>query len=73
MSLDQSASIPRRQIQDNILIELLKDYNRKGGPKRVSSKIDIQKTYDSMILVYHMSCVHVNLSRCCCDAKGTPH
>lgn len=73
MSLDQSAFIPRRQIQDNILIELLKGYNRKGGPKRVSFKIDIHKTYDSMILVYHMPCVPVNLSRCFRDANGTPH
>ncbi|GKD80902.1 hypothetical protein Tco_1347741, partial [Tanacetum coccineum] len=40
----------RRSIQDNILLtqELLKGYNRKGGPKRCSLKIDIAKAYDTV-------------------------
>ncbi|GKB83265.1 RNA-directed DNA polymerase, eukaryota, reverse transcriptase zinc-binding domain protein [Tanacetum coccineum] len=47
---NQSAFIPSRQIQDNILIsqELLKMYERKGGPKRVALKIDLQKAYDTI-------------------------
>ncbi|GJT38738.1 RNA-directed DNA polymerase, eukaryota, reverse transcriptase zinc-binding domain protein [Tanacetum coccineum] len=43
VSQNQSAFIPNRQIQDNILIsqELLKGYGRKNGPKRVALKIDL--------------------------------
>ncbi|GJT89551.1 RNA-directed DNA polymerase, eukaryota, reverse transcriptase zinc-binding domain protein [Tanacetum coccineum] len=39
-----------RQIQDNILLtqELLKGYDRKGGPSIVAFKIDIQKAYDTV-------------------------
>ncbi|GKA93351.1 RNA-directed DNA polymerase, eukaryota, reverse transcriptase zinc-binding domain protein [Tanacetum coccineum] len=50
VSQNQSAFIPNRQIQDNILIsqELLKGYNRKNGPKRVALKIDLQKAYDTV-------------------------
>ncbi|GJR69495.1 RNA-directed DNA polymerase, eukaryota, reverse transcriptase zinc-binding domain protein [Tanacetum coccineum] len=50
VSLNQSAFIPGRHIQDNILItqELLKGYNRKNGPKRCAMKIDIQKAYDTI-------------------------
>ncbi|GJY36038.1 RNA-directed DNA polymerase, eukaryota, reverse transcriptase zinc-binding domain protein [Tanacetum coccineum] len=50
VSQNQSAFIPSRQIQDNILIsqELLKMYERKGGPKRVALKIDLQKAYDTI-------------------------
>ncbi|GKC28854.1 RNA-directed DNA polymerase, eukaryota, reverse transcriptase zinc-binding domain protein, partial [Tanacetum coccineum] len=35
---------------DNILItpEIMKGYNRKGGPKRVAFKIDLQKAYDTV-------------------------
>ncbi|GJZ19611.1 copia protein [Tanacetum coccineum] len=42
---NQSAFIPNRKIQDNILIsqELLKGYEKKGGAKRVALKIDLQK------------------------------
>ncbi|GJW59532.1 hypothetical protein Tco_0108867 [Tanacetum coccineum] len=38
-----------RQIQDNILLaqELMKRYEKSGGPKRVAFKIDIQKAYDT--------------------------
>ncbi|GKC78298.1 RNA-directed DNA polymerase, eukaryota, reverse transcriptase zinc-binding domain protein [Tanacetum coccineum] len=45
---NQSAFIPNRQIQDNILLtqEILKGYDRKGGTKRIACKIDIQKAYD---------------------------
>ncbi|GKA12795.1 RNA-directed DNA polymerase, eukaryota, reverse transcriptase zinc-binding domain protein [Tanacetum coccineum] len=50
VSQNQSAFIPNRQIQDNILIsqELLKRYNKKNRPKRVALKIDLQKAYDTV-------------------------
>ncbi|GJW74463.1 RNA-directed DNA polymerase, eukaryota, reverse transcriptase zinc-binding domain protein [Tanacetum coccineum] len=50
INLNQSAFIPSRQIQDNILLaqELVKGYGRSGGPKRITYKIDIQKAYDSV-------------------------
>ncbi|GKE13017.1 RNA-directed DNA polymerase, eukaryota, reverse transcriptase zinc-binding domain protein [Tanacetum coccineum] len=46
----KSSSILGRQIQDYILLtqELLKGYDRKGGPNRVACKIDIQKAYDTV-------------------------
>ncbi|GJU89144.1 RNA-directed DNA polymerase, eukaryota, reverse transcriptase zinc-binding domain protein [Tanacetum coccineum] len=46
--INQSAFIPGRHIQDNILIaqELLRGYNRKNGPKRCAMQIYIQKAYD---------------------------
>ncbi|GJT38457.1 RNA-directed DNA polymerase, eukaryota, reverse transcriptase zinc-binding domain protein [Tanacetum coccineum] len=50
VNLSKSAFIHGRSIQDNILLtqELLKGYNRKGGPKRCSLKIDIAKAYDTV-------------------------
>nr|GEU67293.1 hypothetical protein [Tanacetum cinerariifolium] len=47
---NQSAFIPGRSIQDNILLtqEIMKGYNRKGGPKRVAFKIDLQNAYDTI-------------------------
>ncbi|GJW00158.1 RNA-directed DNA polymerase, eukaryota, reverse transcriptase zinc-binding domain protein [Tanacetum coccineum] len=50
VSQNQSAFIPNRQIQDNILIfqELLKGYGRKNGPTRVALKIDLHKAYDTV-------------------------
>ncbi|GJZ55587.1 RNA-directed DNA polymerase, eukaryota, reverse transcriptase zinc-binding domain protein [Tanacetum coccineum] len=50
VSKNQSAFIPNRHIQDNILLaqELFKGYDRKMGPKRVALKVDIQKAYDTM-------------------------
>ncbi|GJR98086.1 RNA-directed DNA polymerase, eukaryota, reverse transcriptase zinc-binding domain protein [Tanacetum coccineum] len=47
---NQSAFIPGRQIQDNIMLtqELLRGYNQKVGTKRVALKIDIQKAYDTV-------------------------
>ncbi|GKB10356.1 RNA-directed DNA polymerase, eukaryota, reverse transcriptase zinc-binding domain protein [Tanacetum coccineum] len=50
VNLNQSAFIQGRSIQDNILLtqELLKGYNRKGGSKRCSLKIDIAKAYDTV-------------------------
>ncbi|GKB33065.1 RNA-directed DNA polymerase, eukaryota, reverse transcriptase zinc-binding domain protein [Tanacetum coccineum] len=48
VSSNQSAFIPVRNIQDNIMVtqEIMKGYNRKGGPKRGAIKIDLQKAYD---------------------------
>ncbi|GKC57120.1 RNA-directed DNA polymerase, eukaryota, reverse transcriptase zinc-binding domain protein [Tanacetum coccineum] len=50
VSNNQCAFIPRMSIQDNIFLtqELMKGYNRKGGPKRVAIKIDLQKAYDTV-------------------------
>ncbi|GJR43474.1 RNA-directed DNA polymerase, eukaryota, reverse transcriptase zinc-binding domain protein [Tanacetum coccineum] len=50
VSNNQCAFIPGRSIQDNILLtqELMKGYNRKGGPKRVAIKIDLHKAYDTV-------------------------
>ncbi|GJT28061.1 RNA-directed DNA polymerase, eukaryota, reverse transcriptase zinc-binding domain protein [Tanacetum coccineum] len=50
VSINQSAFIPGRSIQDNILLtqELLKGYNRKNGPQRCALKIDLQKAYDTV-------------------------
>ncbi|GJV63740.1 RNA-directed DNA polymerase, eukaryota, reverse transcriptase zinc-binding domain protein [Tanacetum coccineum] len=49
-NMNQSAFIPGRHIQDNILIaqELLKGYNRKSGSRRCAMKIDLQKAYDTI-------------------------
>ncbi|GKD38993.1 hypothetical protein Tco_1259200, partial [Tanacetum coccineum] len=46
----ESAFIPERHIQDNILIaqELLKGYKSKNGARRRALKIDIQKAYDTI-------------------------
>ncbi|GJT94434.1 RNA-directed DNA polymerase, eukaryota, reverse transcriptase zinc-binding domain protein [Tanacetum coccineum] len=48
VSMNQSAFVPGRLIEDNLLItqELLKGYNRKNGPQRCAFKIDIAKAYD---------------------------
>ncbi|GJZ33767.1 RNA-directed DNA polymerase, eukaryota, reverse transcriptase zinc-binding domain protein [Tanacetum coccineum] len=50
VNINQSAFIPGRHIQDNILIaqELLRGYNKKNGPKSYAMHIDIQKAYDTM-------------------------
>ncbi|GJW81501.1 RNA-directed DNA polymerase, eukaryota, reverse transcriptase zinc-binding domain protein [Tanacetum coccineum] len=50
VSSNQSAFVPGRSIHDNILLtqEIMKGYNRKGGPKRVAFKIDLQKAYDTV-------------------------
>ncbi|GJU59705.1 RNA-directed DNA polymerase, eukaryota, reverse transcriptase zinc-binding domain protein [Tanacetum coccineum] len=50
VDLNQSAFVPNRHIQDNILLsqELLKGYDRKDGPKRIAIKIDLQKAYDTV-------------------------
>ncbi|GJX66900.1 RNA-directed DNA polymerase, eukaryota, reverse transcriptase zinc-binding domain protein [Tanacetum coccineum] len=50
VNINQSAFIPGRHIQDNILLaqELLRGYNRKNGPKRCAMQIDIQKAYDTV-------------------------
>jgi hypothetical protein len=48
ISPNQSAFIPGRQITDNILLtqEILRRYEWKNGAKRISCKVDIQKSYD---------------------------
>ena len=50
MNINQSAFVPGRLIQDNLLItqELLKGYGRKQGPHRCAIKIDIAKAYDTV-------------------------
>ncbi|GJY99208.1 hypothetical protein Tco_0516638 [Tanacetum coccineum] len=50
VSINQRTFIPRRHIQDNILLtqELLKGYNKKQGAKRYAMKIDLQKAYDTV-------------------------
>ncbi|GJS92346.1 RNA-directed DNA polymerase, eukaryota, reverse transcriptase zinc-binding domain protein [Tanacetum coccineum] len=50
VSINQSAFIPGRYIQDNILLtqELLRGYNRKQGAKICAMKIDIRKSYDTL-------------------------
>nr|GEX07717.1 hypothetical protein [Tanacetum cinerariifolium] len=47
---NQSAFVPSRHIQDNILLSqvLLKGYDRKDGPNRAAMKVDIQKAYDTV-------------------------
>ncbi|GJR34281.1 RNA-directed DNA polymerase, eukaryota, reverse transcriptase zinc-binding domain protein [Tanacetum coccineum] len=48
--LGESAFVPGRLIQDNLLLtqELLKGYNCKNGPKRRALKVDIAKAYDTL-------------------------
>nr|GEZ64386.1 hypothetical protein [Tanacetum cinerariifolium] len=50
IGLNQSAFVPNRNVQDNILLsqELLKGHEKKDGPSRVAMKIDIQKAYDTV-------------------------
>ncbi|GKC29824.1 RNA-directed DNA polymerase, eukaryota, reverse transcriptase zinc-binding domain protein [Tanacetum coccineum] len=49
VSKNQSAFVPRRHIQDNIMLdhEMFKGYDRKVGPKKIALKVDIQKAYDT--------------------------
>nr|GEU62973.1 hypothetical protein [Tanacetum cinerariifolium] len=75
VSLNQSAFIPGRHIQDNILItqEILKGYNRRSGTKRCAMIIDIQKAHDTvsweflkevMLMVgFHRKMVHWIMTR----------
>ncbi|GJT10088.1 zinc finger, CCHC-type containing protein [Tanacetum coccineum] len=70
--INQSACIPGRHIQDNILIaqELLRGYNRKNDLKRCAMQIDIQKDYDTNIeesseYGYHFGCKELKLSHMC--------
>ncbi|GJU67029.1 RNA-directed DNA polymerase, eukaryota, reverse transcriptase zinc-binding domain protein [Tanacetum coccineum] len=69
LSSNQSAFIPGRQIQDNIMLtqELMKGYNRKRGPKRVACKIDLQKAYDTKDskFQYHFGCKVLKLVHVC--------
>lgn len=52
VSKNQSAFIPNRHIQDNVMLaqELFKGYDRKEGPNRIALKVDIQKAYDWQFL-----------------------
>ncbi|GKD30933.1 RNA-directed DNA polymerase, eukaryota, reverse transcriptase zinc-binding domain protein [Tanacetum coccineum] len=52
--INQSAFIPGRHIQDNILIaqELLRGYNIRNGPRRCAMQIDIQKAYDTVNWIF---------------------
>ncbi|GKA46941.1 RNA-directed DNA polymerase, eukaryota, reverse transcriptase zinc-binding domain protein [Tanacetum coccineum] len=54
VNINQSAFIPGRVIQDNLMItqELLKGYNCKNGPSRCALKIDIAKAYDTVNWVF---------------------
>nr|GEY68199.1 RNA-directed DNA polymerase, eukaryota, reverse transcriptase zinc-binding domain protein [Tanacetum cinerariifolium] len=72
VNLNQSAFIPGRHIQDNILIaqELLKGYKRKNDAKRCALKIDIQKAYDINVqnaknFKYHYGCKTLKLTNMC--------
>ncbi|GJR49138.1 RNA-directed DNA polymerase, eukaryota, reverse transcriptase zinc-binding domain protein [Tanacetum coccineum] len=59
VSINQSAFIPGRSIQDNILLtrEMLKGYNRKNGPQRCALKIDLQKAYDTVSWPFLEKCL----------------
>ncbi|GJT71235.1 RNA-directed DNA polymerase, eukaryota, reverse transcriptase zinc-binding domain protein [Tanacetum coccineum] len=50
VQINQSAFIPGRVIQDNIMLsqEILRGYGRKTRPKRCAMKIDLQKAYDTI-------------------------
>nr|GEY79312.1 RNA-directed DNA polymerase, eukaryota, reverse transcriptase zinc-binding domain protein [Tanacetum cinerariifolium] len=50
VQINQSAFIPERLIQDNIMLsqEILRGYGRKNGAKRCAIKIDLQKAYDTV-------------------------
>ncbi|KAJ0540263.1 putative RNA-directed DNA polymerase [Helianthus annuus] len=50
VSINQSAFVPGRKIQDNILLtqELMHNYHRNVGSPRCAFKIDIQKAYDTV-------------------------
>nr|GEW11949.1 hypothetical protein [Tanacetum cinerariifolium] len=69
VSINQSAFIPGRNIQDNILLtqELLKGYNRKNGPKRCALKIYLQKAYDTDDgrFKYHAGCKDLQMTHLC--------
>ncbi|XP_071694959.1 uncharacterized protein [Rutidosis leptorrhynchoides] len=51
---NQTTFILGRSIHDNIMVtqELLKGYNRANGPSRCAMKIDIQKAYDTVFMVF---------------------
>nr|GEY81447.1 hypothetical protein [Tanacetum cinerariifolium] len=53
-NLNQSAFIPGRIIQDNLMLsqELLKGYNCKNEPSRCALKIDIAKAYDTVNWIF---------------------
>ncbi|GJZ50731.1 RNA-directed DNA polymerase, eukaryota, reverse transcriptase zinc-binding domain protein [Tanacetum coccineum] len=70
---NQSAFIPKRVIQDNIMLsqEILRGYGRKNGPKRCAIKIDLQKAYDTRKIrdrtefKYHQGCNDLQLINLC--------
>ncbi|GKC66711.1 hypothetical protein Tco_1099309, partial [Tanacetum coccineum] len=73
MKNNQSAFIPGRVIQDNIMLsqEILRGYGRKNGPKRCAMKIDLQKAYDTRKIrdrtefKYHQGCNDLQLINLC--------
>nr|GEU39041.1 hypothetical protein [Tanacetum cinerariifolium] len=68
VNINQSAFIPGRHIQDNILVaqELLKGYQRKNGARRCALKVDIQKAYDTANkFKFHYGCKDLKLSNMC--------
>ncbi|GKB87566.1 hypothetical protein Tco_0959838 [Tanacetum coccineum] len=76
VSKNQSAFVPKRHIQDNIMLaqELFKGYDRKMRPKRVALKVDIQKDYDIVncfsICVNGVSCGYFSGGRQKVDQCG---
>ncbi|GJW51259.1 RNA-directed DNA polymerase, eukaryota, reverse transcriptase zinc-binding domain protein [Tanacetum coccineum] len=50
VQINQSAFIPERLIQDNILLsqEILRGYGKRNVAKRCAMKIDLQKAYDTV-------------------------
>ncbi|GJW96778.1 RNA-directed DNA polymerase, eukaryota, reverse transcriptase zinc-binding domain protein [Tanacetum coccineum] len=78
VSNNQSAFITGRQIQDNIMLtrKLMKGNKRKGGPKRVAFKIDLQKCASTVGFTintiekdskfqYHFGCKSLKLVNVC--------
>ncbi|KAK9058051.1 hypothetical protein SSX86_022891 [Deinandra increscens subsp. villosa] len=56
---NQFAFVPRRQISDNGLLtqELMRNYHRKSGARRLAVKIDLQKAYDTVSYSFLKECL----------------
>ncbi|KAK9078070.1 hypothetical protein SSX86_002127 [Deinandra increscens subsp. villosa] len=59
VSNNQSAFVPGRQISDNVLLtqELMRNYHRKSGARRLAVKIDLQKAYDTVSHCFLEDCL----------------